>query len=219
LYTLSKAQTTPTTLPSAGPVIAISANGDGNIMALLRNGTVAAWGFAATYHGPIPDGLSNVTAIASGPFFSFAIKDKGVVAWGADFYSVVSGIPRSNDVVAIAAGDEHGLALHENGTISTWGVNNQGQLTIPPGLCLGAGIACGRYHNLVLCRDGTVAAFGSSPSSEITNVPADLPGLIGSRQQRIVRFSRIKYLDRAIGRNFSLGRLRRRRRGWRTLGC
>jgi hypothetical protein len=39
-----------------------------------------------------------------------------------------------SNVVALAAGLAHSIALEQNGTVTAWGQNNYGQLTYPAGL-------------------------------------------------------------------------------------
>jgi hypothetical protein len=55
-----------------------------------------------------------------------------------------------SNVVAIAAGDFHTLALLSNGRVVGWGDDSFGQAVTPVGLAGAAGIACGYYHNLAL---------------------------------------------------------------------
>ncbi|HBZ97883.1 MAG TPA: permease, partial [Phycisphaerales bacterium] len=47
-------------------------------------------------------------------------------AWGRD-NNGQSTPPTGDDFVAIAAGDQFGLALRSDGTIAAWGRNNAGQ--------------------------------------------------------------------------------------------
>src|SRR5260221_820083 len=54
-----------------------------------------------------------------------------VVAWGAND-SLQSLVPRGlTNVVAVAAGDAHSLALKTDGTVVAWGFNAFGQTTVP----------------------------------------------------------------------------------------
>ena len=75
------------------------------------------------------------------------------------------------DIIAIAAGPHHGIALRDDGTIVAWGSKwiSQGpqvdrDATVPEGLTGIAAIAAGgpfqHPHNLALKRDGTVVSWG-----------------------------------------------------------
>ena len=84
--------------------------------------------------------------------------------------------PGLTNVVAIAAGERHGLALKSDGTVAAWG----GEITIPyvnlheppAGLSNVVAIAAGPRHNLALKADGTVVGWRGP------TVPADLYGVI-----------------------------------------
>jgi hypothetical protein len=60
-------------------------------------------------------------------------------------------------VVAIAAGNEHNLALKADGTIVAWGNNDSWQTKAPASLTEMSAIAAGGYHSLAL---GTVSGGG-----------------------------------------------------------
>jgi alpha-tubulin suppressor-like RCC1 family protein len=134
-------------------VIAISAGGS-HSLALLRNGTVVAWG--ENDHGELGDGtattmgadvpvvvrgLSAVTAISAGGNHNLALLANGAVkAWGSNDHGqlgtdstdpssdVVVPVKSLKDVTAVSAGAQHSLALLANGTVRAWGLNNDGQL-------------------------------------------------------------------------------------------
>jgi alpha-tubulin suppressor-like RCC1 family protein len=85
---------------------------------------------------------TGVKAVAAGSGFSLALmKDGTVRSWGDDFYGQLSNgadpfgdepgpVGNLSNVKAIATdGDAaHVLALLENGTVRSWGRNNDGQL-------------------------------------------------------------------------------------------
>ncbi len=136
-----------------GGITAIAAGGEFSL-ALLKDGTVLAWG--ANEEGQLGSGkttrittpepvksLSNVTAIAAGGEFALARLSNGtVMSWGAGGegqlgtgkYSrsltpvAVKGL---SGVTAIAAGNEFALARLTNGTVMSWGSNAAAQLGVP----------------------------------------------------------------------------------------
>jgi len=90
------------------------------------------------------------------------------------------------DVVAIAAGGNHSLALKSDGTVWAWGGNDYGQLgdgtttgKFTPVQVKGPGgegyltdiiaIAAGGYHSLALKSDGTVWAWGYNGCGQLGN--------------------------------------------------
>jgi alpha-tubulin suppressor-like RCC1 family protein len=73
--------------------------------------------------------------------------------------------PGLSNVVAIAVGFSHSLALKDDGTVVAWGGNWEGQATVPPGLSNVVAIAAGANHSLALKADGTVVAWGNAVGS------------------------------------------------------
>jgi alpha-tubulin suppressor-like RCC1 family protein len=143
-------QTTSVLVPELGDVTAISA-GNFHSLALLKDGTVRAWGWNA--HGqlgdnttddrptPVPvSGLTDITAIAAGDRFSLALRANGQpTAWGASEHGQrgdgtfneqhapvdVLGL---TDVTAISTCVQHCLTLRKDGTVMAWGLNSDRQL-------------------------------------------------------------------------------------------
>lgn len=99
-----------------------------------------------------------------------------LVAWGA---SAQTGVPAdlTNNVVGIAAGAYHSLALRADGTVEGWGANDQGQTSVPAGLGNVVSVAAGAYHSLALRADGAVTAWGSDNAGQ-TTVPAGLDRVV-----------------------------------------
>ena len=102
--------------PEGNDFVAIAA-AYSHVLAAKADGTVVAWGVNTYGETVVPDGLSDVVAVAaggSGPWgggHSLALKADGtVVGWGynVDGQTVV---PARNDFVGIAAGTFHSLAI------------------------------------------------------------------------------------------------------------
>ena len=80
-----------------------------------------------------------------------ALRADGTVsAWGDDSYGQTDVPPGLTNVVAIAAGDFHNLALLANGKLVSWGDDLDGQIDIPASVINALGIATGYYHSLAL---------------------------------------------------------------------
>jgi alpha-tubulin suppressor-like RCC1 family protein len=141
---------TPVAVSGLRGVVAISAGDDHNL-ALLKDGTVMAWG--ANNDGqlgnntttdsdvPVPvTGLGGVKAISAGGFHSLALLNDGtVMAWGdngngqlGDGTIIHKHVPVAvtglSGVTTISAGLAHSLALLGDGTVRSWGWNENGQL-------------------------------------------------------------------------------------------
>jgi len=101
----------------------------------------------------------------------------GVVAWGNEPFGIpaVPEAARSN-VVAIAAGTAHLMALRTEGTVLEWRIH-QSEATVVGGLTNAVAIAAGRAHSVALRADGTVAAWGNDVFGQL-RVPQGLGQLI-----------------------------------------
>jgi hypothetical protein len=101
-------------------------------LALLSNGTVAAWGDGDDGDTNIPSGLTNVVAIAAGSSHNLALLSNGtVVAWGLNDFGQCNVPAGLSNVMAIAAGEYHSVALKNDGTVVAWGDNTSGQANVP----------------------------------------------------------------------------------------
>lgn len=124
-------------------------------LVLKGDGKPFAWGeneYSRDHQMYIPAGLSNVVALCENHGDGVALRSDGTVAeWsfngqiGVDWrplevtnqeanqsvmrlvdFHVIKGL---SNVVSIATGAGHGLALQQNGTVFGWGFNNLGQAT------------------------------------------------------------------------------------------
>ena len=178
--------------PGLTNVVAIASGGYHNL-ALKADGTVVAWGDNTHGQTNVPPALSNVVAVAGGGYHGLALKSDGtVVGWVGTNTLVIqdnrtnsvspndgAGIVPTNlsNVVAIAGGGFHSLALKSDGTVVAWGLTNSGQTTVPLGLTNVSSIAAGSSHSLALKADGTVVAWGDNTDGQ-TNVPPGLTNIV-----------------------------------------
>jgi alpha-tubulin suppressor-like RCC1 family protein len=134
----------PVQVPDLGDVKGIAAGGT-HSLAVLKDGTVRAWGFNRV--GTVGDGTTmnrdrptvvpgvrDAVAVAAGAALSVALLANGtVMTWGnggnSDKVQLTPKlVPGVKGVKAIAAGVGHGVALTEAGTVWTWGENAHSQL-------------------------------------------------------------------------------------------
>jgi len=202
---LGNGTTTLSRVPGAvaglSEVTAIAAGGE-HSLALLANGTVRAWGAnregqlgngtTASSRVPVPvGGLSNVVAIAAGREHSVALLANGtVMAWGCNEEGQLGGGTKAlkstiavtvkglSGVTAIASGGDFSLARLSNGTVMSWGANEEGQLgngkrnksttpVVAKGVSGAVAVAAGREHSLALLSNGTVMSWGSNLAHQL----------------------------------------------------
>ena len=154
----------------AGKIVTAIAAGQAHGVALLSDGTMAAWGLNTA--GQLGTGTTTQAAVPVAVLASGALAGK--------------------TVVAIAAGANHNLALTADGRVYSWGSNQVGQLgtgssfpqsssspTAVSGSGLIAGktviaIAAGTSHSLAVTSDGQVHAWGLGSSGQLgTGSPYD----------------------------------------------
>lgn len=101
-------------------------------------------------------------------------------------------VPGLSDVVAIAAGRHHSLAVKRDGSVWAWGWNAHGQLgdgsttdrhspTRVAGPSGAVGVAAGLLHSLAVQSDGTVRAWGWNGVGQLgdgTTIDRHLPVLV-----------------------------------------
>ncbi|MGA2750079.1 MAG: hypothetical protein ABSG59_15000 [Verrucomicrobiota bacterium] len=110
---------------------------------------------------------------------SLVNQTASVVAWGnnGNGQTNVPAALNGSNIVGVAGGYAHSLALKSDGTVAAWGLNNDGQTNVPAGLNGVVAIAAGYYHSLALKSDGTVVAWGDNTYGEL-NVPIGLNNVV-----------------------------------------
>lgn len=157
---MTAANPTPTQVPGLTDVVAVDVGGY-NTLVLRRDGTV--WAFGQNQFGQL-----------------------GVVANAGTTNATATPVqvPGLGDVVALAAGQYHSAVLAADGTVWTFGLNQNGQLgraanlgtnnpnTTPTqvaGITDAVAIATDELHVMVLRADGTVWAFGANNQRQLGN--------------------------------------------------
>ncbi|MGB3439112.1 MAG: Ig-like domain repeat protein [Actinophytocola sp.] len=159
----------------------------------LGNGTLNAAGEPLAGPVVLPAGTS-VTAVSGGYGFSVALLSTGeVLTWGYNdegqlgdgsfvrsTVPVYVDLPSDTTITAIAAGDDHILALTATGQVLAWGYNEWGQLGdgttadkgVPVAVNLPAGttvtaISAGAGHSMALTATGEVLAWGDNDFGQL----------------------------------------------------
>ena len=141
--------------------------------------TAVVEGFAQRIaSGDVPPSLKDVTlrALQSEPSPALAaILCAGlatVIARRDNSFGQITSPPGLSNIVAIAAGGNHSLALKADGTVAAWGQNVDGegffagQSVVPSSLSNVIAIAAGDYHSLALKADGSVTAWGDNSQGQ-----------------------------------------------------
>jgi alpha-tubulin suppressor-like RCC1 family protein len=176
-FTITKTPTKTSTLtPTPIPLMMKKgAVGASFVLGLLQNGTLVTWGMNKEFQANIaPCCGSGIDDIATGSNFAVVLKGGKVYGWGSNSLKQLT-FPKTTekDIIAIAAGQAHVLALTKKGTVIAWGDNKSLQTKIPKTLKGVIAIAGGVYHSLALTSKGTVVAWGSNTAGQ-TKVPATL---------------------------------------------
>lgn len=165
-------------------IVAVAAE-PGNSWALQTDGTVVGWWREKSlgYGLRSVENLSNLSAIAVGPSLYGTrgvglLHDGTVRHWGSETHYKDATPPAGlRNVVAIAAGASHSLALRSDGTVIGWGYNKDGEATgtatlESPNIAAGpvmiggkimsniVSIAAGRTYSLGLKNNGLIVAWG-----------------------------------------------------------
>ena len=124
------------------------------------------------------DGIFNLTVTNEYGSFSGLMADltvTPVLGWGDNSSGQLLISPSATNVVAVAAGGDHSLALRTDGGVVAWGDNTYGQNTVPPSVSNVVAIAEGDTSSLAMRSDGTIVAWGDNTYG-LTNVPASVFG-------------------------------------------
>jgi uncharacterized repeat protein (TIGR02543 family) len=212
-------------LPAADP-ISLLAGGDSFSLALTQSGQVWAWGSNLGQLGdgtntsrstPVQvQGLpasDAVTRIAAGSYHSLAVTRSGQVwAWGYNYHGElgdyttttrltpvqVQGLPQSDPVTGIAAGNNHSLAVTRSGQVWAWGYNYYGELgdytttnrlsaVQVQGLTGPVrAVAAGNYLSMAMTQSGQVLVWGDNSYGQFgftgtasSSSPVQIQGLTG----------------------------------------
>ncbi|MDD4869425.1 MAG: hypothetical protein PHR77_02600 [Kiritimatiellae bacterium] len=98
-----------------------------------------------------------------------------VVYW--DYYGQGTVPANVSNVMAIASGYFHNMALRSDGRVMCWGGNYYGQTDVPVGLSNVIAVAGGWYHSMALTFHGEVVCWGDNDAGQ-TNVPSNLSNIV-----------------------------------------
>ena len=158
----------------AGKTVTTVSCGVFHVLALCSDGTVAGWGRNGS--GQLGNGSPDGNTVSQ----PVAVSTSGLLA--------------GKQVISIATGRDHAVALCSDGTLATWGLNSSGQLgnnslvdsKVPvavdrSGILAGktvVAVTAGGNHSMALCSDGTLATWGANSEGTLGNnstTPSSVP--------------------------------------------
>jgi alpha-tubulin suppressor-like RCC1 family protein len=181
--------------------------GTSDAYALLRNGTVWAWGdnslgelgggcarpCAGSFVPVRVRGLTKIVQISAGGDSGYALQNDGSVwAWGDDgFGELGNGVRRLDesapgkviglrDVVAITAGASTGYALSRDGSVRAWGRGDFGQLGDDRSADSSVPVLVERITHVVQVVGGGESAFALERNGSVWGWGADGFGQLGA---------------------------------------
>jgi hypothetical protein len=100
--------------------------------------------------------------------FRIGLLGQNVIAWGDNTFGQCDVPPAATNVVAMAAGDHHSLALRADGTLVGWGDDSYGQISIPPSATNIVAISAAQAQSMALTEDGRVILWGDNSRGLLT---------------------------------------------------
>ena len=188
---------------------AISA-GFGHSCALHQDGRISCWGsneYGQLGNGQSGENadssvpvrvadITDATAVAAGHQHSCALHRTGAIScWGNNYYgqlgdgqsgenadsSVPVQVTDITDATAVTRSGLHSCALHQDGTISCWGIRESGRLGDGKGgfevswpvevigITDATGITTGSSHSCALHQTGTISCWGANDYGQLGN--------------------------------------------------
>lgn len=99
-----------------------------------------------------------------------------VAAWGSSANGKRDVPAGLSNVIALAAGDSHSLALESDGTVKAWGGSDR-KTNVPANLTNAVAISAGYWGSLALRSDGQITAWGENDQGQ-TNIPPELTSVL-----------------------------------------
>jgi alpha-tubulin suppressor-like RCC1 family protein len=100
-----------------------------------------------------------------------------VQGWGDNSLDQLDQPAGLTNIVAIAGGGAHSLAIRADRSLAAWGDDTSGQIDVPPWATNINAIAGGWYHSVAVRSNGTVIAWGDNSFGQ-TNVPSSTAGAV-----------------------------------------
>lgn len=117
---------------------------------------------AGNYTVTVRNALGSVTHSAPASLTVTPRRPGAAMVWGTN--PDISPVPATahQDVIAVATGPSHALALTESGRTVAWGRNQENQTTVPSSATGVTALAAGGRHSVALRGNGSVVVWGDN---------------------------------------------------------
>ncbi len=124
--------------------------------------------------GPVPDGLTNVTAVGVVGYSVLALRGDGTIAqWGNS-----ASDPGVSNLVTISSSWAHVIGFTPQGTISGYGDDSYGEISgFPADLTNATSVTAGYFVSLAIRQDGSLVGVGD-PSNPVLQIPPDASNVV-----------------------------------------
>ncbi len=170
---------------NAGNYVVLVSNAFGatlstNAVLALADFVVVAWSGNDYDPGNVPQGLTNIVAIAASQFDSHCLaleNDGTLLEWGEDSPGDTVAPTGLGHVLSFAAGSASSVAVESGGVVVAWGEDDRGPIALPADWTNVVAVAVGDLANLALRSDGTVVGSGDGIFGQ-TSVPLGLTDVV-----------------------------------------
>jgi alpha-tubulin suppressor-like RCC1 family protein len=166
------------TVQASGPFLSYQWKLYGTNLPGQTSSNYTVFPFTASEERQYSCAVSNAAAVTNSITWKVkTLNQGGVAAWGSDSQGQLAWPVNATNVIGVAAGGGHSLAVREDGSVLGWGLNDSGQTNTPSSLTNAIAVAAGNKHGLALRDNGTVMAWGRNTEGQ-TNVPSGLTNVM-----------------------------------------
>ena len=127
--------------------------------------------------------LVSIVACVAGTAWADSCGSRfGLVGWGrwgtGSTWSPVHLASEPHRPRSVAVGADHAVVAQEDGSVTAWGSNGSGQVSVPAGLPPVRSVSAGDSHSVAALESGAVVCWGMNAYGQCT-VPAGLAGVTG----------------------------------------
>ena len=162
-------------------------------------------GDSTNYKTPIKINLTNIVFFSFSAYHAMALdSNNSLWSWGSNNYGALGlgpgdrnnrGIPQKlelRNIISVACGTKHTIALDSNGNVYGWGYNLDGQLGLGDGRCSSSpqkielrnivSVTCGANHTIAIDIYSNIYGWGANGSGQLGLNGSGQLGLNGSGQ-------------------------------------
>ncbi|MCL4786898.1 MAG: DNRLRE domain-containing protein [Verrucomicrobia bacterium] len=153
----------------------IATNGSQNVTVTFTPTAVQNYGGTVVVSSDATSGINSNSA--SGTGLALPSAPLPIAAWGDNSFGQTNVPPGLTNVLSIAGGNWHSLAIKPGGTVVEWGFGAGGNASVSGSLLGVIAIDGGVSHSVALQANGDVFAWGANTFGQ-TNVPQNLTNAV-----------------------------------------